>query len=95
VWALNNPDASGRISLEDEKATKKILNHFKNDLQWESLDFIAFISYMPLFKEMHSSITESPLEDGPRDLVSVVANLGAAKRMFKKWKAIVEKKRQN
>jgi len=105
MWALNSPDASGRISLEtleismkagrmDEEASARILNHFRNDLKWESLDFIAFISYMPLFKEMHSSITESPLEDQPRNIAAVVSNVGAAKRMFKKWKEIVEKKKE-
>ena len=104
MWALNNPNAHGQVSLAnleisfkagqmDELAISSIMTHLRGEQGYEALDFFAFVSYVPLFSEIHSAITDAPLSDTPRLLQVVDSALGHArstKCAAYKWKQSVK-----
>ena len=59
---MNNELQAGRISREH---TKLILDKLTNEGMCD-VDFLAFLTYMPLFVEIHDTINMNPL-DNTRD----------------------------
>ena len=67
-------------------------NLCRHDKGYEGLDIVTFISYMPLFAQLHDNVTSNPLA-GQRNIANAAVAIMGALKAAKAFKRLLARSR--